>query len=551
MVPTALHAATQPEVQRARKHSSLRRWVTTWGRAGVIASAFALQLLVLVAAVTFLAEWSSAILGIQSAVAIVVTLLILNGRREATYKLAWIIPVLTVPLLGAAFYLFYGAAVMTRSQRTRLDAATERAGKALKLLPGVELTSGEVPAPVERQFTYLENTSQYRLFDGTDTAYYPLGELGFDAMIEAIAAAEHYVFAEYFIVDGGAMLDRLIDALEAKASEGLDVRFLYDDLGSFFTLPMQFKQRCEEAGIAVIPVNPVGLGFTLTFQNRDHRKILSIDGKVAFTGGINIADEYINEIERFGQWKDTVLRLEGPGAWGLTVMFLQMWELVSRSQVDYGTFLPQAAVVQFTTAADTPKTGGPGLPVVGGVDGKGLVVPFDDSPFDEKSLGSDSYQQLMQAATRSVDIFTPYLVLSDAMVAQLAATAHSGIRVRIVVPGTPDKWYVDLATHSYYHPLMDAGVEVYEYTPGFIHAKSMLVDDSLGMVGTINFDFRSFYLHQECAVWMYASPALVELRRDVEATLAVSRRITTDDLTDTNVFKRLAQAVLRVFAPLM
>ncbi len=553
MGATALHASTQPEVQRAHKHSSLRRWVTTWGRAGVIASAFALQLLLLVAVVTFFAEWSSTILGVQTALALIVVLSILNGRREATYKLAWIIPVLTVPLLGAAFYLFYGAALTTKAQRARLDAATERAGEALRLMSALRLTPGEIPALVERQYTYLENTSQYRLFEGTDTAYYPLGELGFDAMIEAIGAAEHYVFAEYFIVEGGTMLDRLIGALEAKASQGLDVRFLYDDLGSFFTLPMQFKQRCEEAGIAVIPVNPVGLGFTLTFQNRDHRKILSIDGKVAFTGGINIADEYINEIERFGHWKDTVLRLEGPGAWGLTVMFLQMWELVSRSEVAYATFLPQPAAVESSTATGTPGAAGSALPVARGVGvgGKGLVVPFDDSPFDEKSLGSDNYQQLMQAATRSVDIFTPYLVLSDAMVAQLAATAHSGIRVRIVVPGIPDKWYVDLATHSYYHPLMDAGVEIYEYTPGFIHAKSMLVDDRLGMVGTINFDFRSFYLHQECAVWMYDTPALVELRRDVEATLAVSRRITTDDLTDSNVFKRLLQAVLRVFAPLM
>lgn len=531
MASTGLHTSTQPEVQRARKYSGVRRWVTTWGRAVLIAIAFALQLLILVAALTFFAAWSPAILAVQSALSIAVMLLILNGPRETTYKLAWIVPVLTVPLLGAAFYLFYGAAVMTTSQRARFDAATARAGEALRLLPAVDLPSGAVSAPVERQFTYLKNTSQYRVFDGTDTAYYPLGELGFDAMIEAIGTARHYVFAEYFIVDGGTMLDRLIDALAAKAAEGVDVRFLYDDLGSFFTLPVNFTERCENAGIAVIPVNPVGLGFTLTFQNRDHRKILSIDGDVAFTGGINIADEYINEIVRFGHWKDTVLRLEGPGAWGLTVMFLQMWELASTSRVEYETFLPQSAAR--------------------GAGGTGLMVPFDDTPFDDRSLGSDCYQQLMQAATRSVDIFTPYLVLSDAMVAQLAATAHSGIRVRIVVPGIPDKWYVSLVTHSYYRALMDAGVEVYEYTPGFIHAKSMLVDEDLGLVGTINFDFRSFYLHQECAVWMYDCPALTELRHDVEATLAVSRRITAEDLTDTNMVKRLSQAVLRVFAPLM
>ncbi len=547
MTSTALHTATQSEVQRAGKHSRLRRWVTTWGRAGIIATAFGVQMVVLVAVLTFLAEWSSAILALQSVLAIVVMLFILNGKRETTYKLAWIIPVLTLPLLGAVFYLFYGAAVMTKSQRARFDAATDRARDALTLLPPANLPTIDVPSAVQRQFTYLKNTSHYRAFDNTDTAYYPVGERGFDAMIEAIGQAQHYVFAEYFIVDGGKMLDRLIDALAAKAAEGVDVRFLYDDLGSFFTLPVDFKQRCEAAGIAVIPVNPVGLGFTLTFQNRDHRKILSIDGKVAFTGGINIADEYINEIVRFGHWKDTVLRLEGPGAWGLTVMFLQMWELTSRSRVEYASFLP-APLEEIEASSGQPDAR---LPIVAGTQPRGLVIPFDDTPFDDISLGSDSYQHMMQAATRSVDIFTPYLVLSDAMVAQLSATSKSGIRVRIVVPGIPDKWYVSLATHSYYRPLMEAGVEVYEYTPGFIHAKSMLVDDHLGMVGTINFDFRSFYLHQECAVWMHDAAALAELRQDVEATLAVSTRVTMEDLTDTTVVKRLLQAVLRVFAPLM
>ncbi|WP_158600676.1 phospholipase D-like domain-containing protein [Tessaracoccus antarcticus] len=549
MTSTALHQTSKPEVVRASKHSRLRRWATTWGRAAIIALAFSVQMLLLVAVLTFLTEWSSAILAAQSVLAIIVMLFILNGRRETTYKLAWIIPVLTLPLLGSVFYLFYGATVMTRSQRERFDAATQRARDALRLLPPTHLPPGEVPSPVRRQLTYLESISQYRVFDATDTAYYPVGELGFDAMIEAIGRARHYVFAEYFIVAGGKMLDRLIDALAAKAAEGVDVRFLYDDLGSFFTLPVNLKERCEAAGIAIIPVNPVGLGFTITFQNRDHRKILSIDGRVAFTGGINIADEYINEIVRFGHWKDTVLRLEGPGAWGLAVMFLQMWELASRAQVDYASFLPATQDALEARPVEDAKA----LTHVPAVEEpeRGHVAPFDDTPFDDLSLGSDIYQHLMQAAKHSVDIFTPYLVLSDSMVAQLAATSRSGVRVRIVVPGIPDKWYVSLATHSYYRPLMEAGIEVYEYTPGFIHAKSMLVDDELGLVGTINFDFRSFYLHQECAVWMHQSAALAELRSDVEATVAVSRRITMEDLTDTTMVKRLLQAMLRVFAPLL
>lgn len=547
MTSTSLHKTAHPEVERAAKHSRLRKWASTWGRAIVITVAFGVQLLLLVSAVTFLEEYGQAIFAIQTVLAIIVTLFILNGRRETTYKLAWIIPVLLLPLAGSVFYLLYGASNMTKRNRALLDASIARAGEALELLPPTDLPAADAPAKVRRQYTYLKNTSQYRTFEDTATTYYPLGELGFDAMLEAIGRARDYVFAEYFIVDGGKMLDRLIDAMGAKAAEGLDVRFMYDDLGSFFTVPPGFKQRCEQVGIAVLPVNPVGLGFSTSFQNRDHRKILSLDGTAAFTGGINIADEYINEIVRFGHWKDTVLRLEGPGAWGLTVMFLQMWEATTRARVDYTSFLPPVPEALDAPGASTVSN----LPDLVEKSSRGLVAPFDDSPFDDISLGSDCYQHLMQAATRSVDIFTPYLILSDSMVAQLAATAHSGIRVRIVVPGIPDKWYVNLATHSYYRPLVEAGVEVYEYTPGFIHAKSMLVDDESGLVGTINFDFRSFYLHQECAVWMYKTEALVALRADVEATVAVSRRITMEDLTDTNLVKRVVQAVLRAFAPLM
>ncbi len=533
------------------KVHGLRRFATTWGRAVVIAAAFSLQLGLLFAAWTFLAQWSTVIFGVQLVLGVGALLHILNSRMESAYKLAWAVPVLVAPLVGTALYLTFGTRRGTRRQRRRQQAAQDRAEAAMALVPTAEGLDGHIAElPIRRQLTFLSTASHYRSFDQTRTSYYPVGEEGFEAMIEAIGQARRYVFAEYFIVGDGVMLDRLLNAMAAKAAEGLDVRFLYDDLGSFFTLPVDFRRRCREAGITVVPVNPVGLGFTTSFQNRDHRKILVVDGHVAFTGGINIADEYINEKLRFGHWKDSVIRLEGPGSWGFTVMFLHMWELATDNAVAYEEFVPDQAQLPAPEPAPGPEPT-PGRELEPASSPTGLVAPFDDSPFDDLYLGLDLHQLLLNGAARSVDIFTPYLVITDNLVEQLRTTARSGIRVRIVTPHIPDKWYVHLVTRSYYRSLMEAGVEIHEYTPGFIHSKSILVDDDVAIVGTINFDFRSFFLHQECAVWLYQTPALKELRRDVEETLRVSHRITMEELKDRRAPKRLLQAVLRAFAPMM
>ncbi len=509
-----------------RAGGALRRWGTTWGRAAAILAATAFQFGVIVGALTFLAAFTWLIVVVEVVLAVASLLVVLNSRRETTYKLAWALVVM-VPLVGPVFYLLYGSTMVTPAQRRGLAALQARASEAMRLAP--VFADDVPPGPLRRQLTYLNTAGGMPSYADTDTTYYPVGEEGFAAMLEAIGKAERYVFAEYFIVDGGVMLERLFDAMAAKAAEGLDVRFLYDDLGSFFTLPTDFRRRCREAGITLMPFNPVGLGFRLTFQSRDHRKILSVDGRVAFTGGINIADEYINEKVRFGHWKDSVVRLEGPGAWGLTVLFLTLWETASRMPVDFASFLPR----------DWPETSAPGL-----------VVPFDDSPFDDLSLGWDNYRNLLEAATQSVDIFTPYLVISDAMLASLIATARSGVRVRIVTPAQEDKWYVHLVTRSFYPRLIEGGVEIYEYTPGFIHSKSMLVDGQWGIVGTVNFDFRSFFLHQECGVWLWRSPAIEALCCDVDQTLRVSKPMTVADVTFPAPV-RLLQAVLRAFAPLL
>lgn len=325
------------------------------------------------------------------------------------------------------------------------------------------------------------------------------------------------------------MWAELLDVLSRKAAEGVEVRFLYDDVGSLWGLPSRFTQTLTRNGIKVQPFNPMSGRLTLRVNNRDHRKFLIVDGLVGFTGGINIADEYINEKPRFGHWKDTVVRLEGAGVWGMTELFFTLWDLVTDQHTDLAAMRP-----------DFPAREAPGL-----------VVSFDDTPLDDHSVGWGVYRNMMARARNSVDIMTPYLVPSQAMLESICAVAQSGVRVRMVTPGIPDKPYVYEVTRSNYQPLIEAGVEVYEYTPGFLHAKQLVTDDDLAVLGTINFDFRSFYLHQECAVWMYRTSCIDAMKADFEATIAQCRRVTQADLDAVPRWRRLVRSVLRTFAPLM
>ena len=271
----------------------------------------------------------------------------------------------------------------------------------------------------------------------------------------------------------------------------------------------------------------------MAYHRRNHRKLLVVDGLVGFTGGINIADEYINQIEQYGHWKDTTIRLRGPGAWGMAALYFTMWRMVTGEQTDLVALHPTEEQV-----AAQPW-------------GKGLVVNYDDSPFDDHSTGWDAYRNMMTRAHDRIDLMTPYLIPTSEMTSVLTSLAQSGLRVRIITPGIPDKRFVYEVTRSNYRPLVEAGVEVYEYTPGFMHAKQMVVDDEVAIIGTINFDFRSFYLHQENAVWMYRTPAIADMSADFEQTVAKSRRITLADVRATPWWRRALWTLLRTFSPLM
>ena len=343
--------------------------------------------------------------------------------------------------------------------------------------------------------------------------------------------AEKYIFLEYFIINGGEMWRAIQEVLERKAKQGVDVRLIYDDLGCFLRVPEDFPKRMGAKGIKCVVFNPFRPALSSLQNNRDHRKILVVDGKVAITGGINLADEYINAVDRFGHWKDASLLVRGAAAWSFTLMFLRMWSLTRREQVDYESFYPWGE-------------GGCTLP------SEGLVQPYSDSPLDQENVGEHVYLQIINNAKSYLYINSPYLIIDDSMTSALCLAAKSGVDVRIVTPHRWDKWLVHMTTRSYYRELVQAGVKVYEYSKGFLHSKTFVSDDKVATVGTTNLDFRSLYLHFECGVWMYGTPSVMEIKRDYLETLESCQRITLEDCQN-NPLVRLFQEVLRVFAPLM
>lgn len=516
----------------------VRRFVSTWMRILLTVGSLLVQLGVLVVAVSWFARYTPWVLAGNLALSLAALVFVLHRPTPATYKLAWAIPIAVFPLFGSAFYLLYGAQLLSSRQRRRMASSMADVTEALDRLPeGAEWhrASGE-PAGLDDEragltLEFLSAASPYRPAAHTAVDYFPLGELAFERMLEDLEAAERYILCEYFIIAEGEMWGRIFEVLARKAQLGLDVRLLYDDLGSFGKLPLRFRKVVEAAGIQVHPVNPFGLGVTMRTNNRDHRKILVVDGRVGYTGGINLADEYINRIVRFGHWKDTAVRMEGPAVWSLVVMFLALWEVVDGRDVAFDDFRPDHKV-----AVDSAP---------------GLVLPYDDSPFDNIPLGSAVYRHLMNRAERTIDICTPYLVIDGDMEDVLATAAASGVRVRIITPHIPDKSYVHAVSRSFYTPLIGQGVEIYEYTPGFMHAKSMVVDGTFAVIGTINLDYRSLYLHQENAVFLYATSGIAEMTADFEETIAQSERITLDWCLATRWPQRMARSVLRVFAPMM
>lgn len=481
--------------------------------------------------VTELAKYSTVISIIFTILSLLAVLWIINRDDNPAYKMAWIILIMTVPLIGGLFYLAVGHKQPSRRMRRKMEAERLRTDKELRQDPKVMEAVRACDRRVEGQAYYISNTGGYPVYGNTSARYYQVGEELYRDLLEELKKAEHFIFMEFFIVGEGKMWGSIREILEEKAKAGVDVRFMYDDLGSVSLLPGGYDRQLEAAGIKSIAFNPFVPFWSLVMNNRDHRKIAVIDGHTAFSGGVNLADEYINEKMRFGHWKDTGFMLRGDAVWNYTVMFLRMWNSMRHTDVSYDPYRPSVW---------HPEP----------FEGEGFVQPYGDSPLDDEILAENVYLDILNQARDYVYIFTPYLIVDHEMQSALCLAAKRGVDVRIVTPGIPDKKMVFQLTRSYYPVLLKAGVRIFEYTPGFLHAKSYVCDDEIAVVGTINMDYRSLYLHFECGTYFYRNPIVADVKRDSLNTMEKSREITLKD-TRQGFFGSLFCAVLRVFSPLL
>lgn len=490
-----------------------------------------LQITLLVVLVISSSQRFELVTAILTVVSLGVALYIFNREDKPAYKLSWVILILAFPVFGGLFYLLFTFQSTTRKAKARFRQIVEETRPLFApredCLPAAEAENGEIL----RTARYLQNWVGFPLYRNTETFYLSLGEEKFAKLKEELEKARRYIFLEYFIVQEGLMWDSILEILKKKAKEGVEVRFLYDDMGCMLRLPANYPKILAEYGIKSAVFNKYRPVISTLQNNRDHRKIAVIDGEVAFTGGVNLADEYINAVERFGHWKDSAIMIRGEAVWSLTLMFLQMWAFATGTREDYSKFRPWQ-----------------GQPCP--VPSDGWVLPYADSPMDNEYVGEYVYLEIISGAREYVYISTPYLIIDEVMLTALKQAAKSGVDVRIVTPRQGDKKLVHLTTRSYYRELIAAGVKIYEYSQGFNHAKTFVADDKIAVVGTINLDYRSLYLHFECAVWMYKARAVAEVKEDFLEILAKSQRITMEDCCG-NAFLRLIQDILRIFAPLM
>ncbi len=451
-------------------------------------------------------------------------------EEHPSYKVAWVIAIMVFPLLGGLFYLAWGNKGISRAERRRLVRHVYDNPDLFSPMPGASAALRGADPAAAVQSDYITRISGFPPFRATQVEYCPLGEDQFRLMLRELPEARRFILLEYFIIQEGAMWNPILELLREKAAQGVEVLVLYDDLGCIQTLPQGYDQRLREYGIRCAVFNPFRPSLDAAVNYRDHRKICVIDGEAGFCGGINLADEYINACEKHGHWKDTAVFLRGEAVQSLTRMFLQNWSAVPGTpREDYSRFLappaPQAA--------------------------QGWVQPYADSPLDRYNVAENVYLQMISRATRYVYITSPYLILDNELVTALRTAAEGGVDVRIVTPHIADKWFVHMVTRSYYRSLISSGVRIYEYLPGFIHAKMFVTDDKMAVVGTANLDYRSLYLHYECAVAFYHAPVAAEIKEDILDTVGRSCLITAGELDAQPRWRKLAAALLRLFAPLM
>ena len=501
-----------------------------FSRFGIILLLFALQAVLLFSGFIWFQSFMSELFFGGLLIGLFVSVYILNTRSDPSAKLTWIILVMALPVFGTLLYLYTEFEIGHRSLRERVAKIADSTKNKLPQEPEVFESFSEKEPGAAAIARYLKRTGCFPVFDRTDVSYLPIGEDMFDEMLSQLEKARHFIFLEYFIIDEGIMWGKILEILAKKAGEGVDVRVMYDGTNEFTSLPRNYPELLKKLGIKCKVFAPLTPFVSTHYNYRDHRKIMVIDGNTAFTGGINFADRYINRETVHGHWKDTAVMLKGKAVKGFTLMFLQMWN-IDEKEPEFEPYL------SFPTLP--PKNS------------KGFVIPYGDCPLDGDKVGEMVYMDILNRAKKYVHIMSPYLILDGEMETAIRFAAERGVEVKIILPGIPDKFSPYSLAKSHYSALLDSGVQIYEYEPGFIHAKSFVADDIEAVVGTINLDYRSLYHHFECAAYCYGTDCISDIEKDFQETLKQSRNITKKTIWKGYPWLRPVSFLIKIIAPLL
>ena len=500
-----------------------------FSRLFLVAFLLAVQILLLVSMLLWLRQYLPYYAAIQAVFTFCIILFLFNCEMDSTAKLTWLALISLFPFPGAAFLAYTRTNLGHRWTQSRTaELIAQSRGAVAQEAGTLERLRGD-PYATNDLCQYLCRSGAFPIWKGTEVAYFPSGEEKFASMLTELEKAEKFIFLEYFIIEEGVMWGGILDILVRKAKQGVDVRVMYDGMCEISTLPSDYPARLEACGIRAKAFSPITPIVSTHYNYRDHRKILVIDGKIAYNGGVNLADEYINAKERFGHWKDTAVVLRGDAVRSFTLMFLQMWNLTEQVPDFRPQFLESPAVEN----------------------AQGFVMPYGDCPLDEDQAGEAVYIDIMNRATGYVHIMTPYLILDGRLESALKFAAERGVDVKLILPGIPDKKIPYALAKSHYPPLLKAGVKIYEYTPGFVHAKVFVSDDNRAVVGTINLDYRSLYHHFECATYLYRTPCIADIAADFDTTLEKCRQVTEETVKHEKLYYKAVGGLMKIIAPLM
>lgn len=459
-------------------------------------------------------------------ISIIIVLTIIKDSKRLSSDLVWIIVIMLFPIIGTLLYIILNK---NRNNSKILKNINKNIEEGKKYLIQDKTIQEEIHSKNLGQLEYISDFSGFPVTKNNEIKYYPLGDDVYPVMLEELKKATKFIFMEYFIINKGEMWQGILDILKEKAKQGVDVRVIYDDMGSVALLSSKYPKELEKYGIKCILFNKLSPFSGVIMNHRDHRKMTIIDGHTVFSGGINISDEYININSKRGHWKDNGIMVKGEAVWNFTVMFLEIWNAFRNDDNDYTKY-------KYSFQKQYPENG--------------FVVPYGESPLDNDVTGEDIYLNIINQSKKYVYIYTPYLIIDTDMINSLILAARRGVDIRIVVPGIPDKKIVYDVTSSYFSALIQGGVKIYKYTQGFVHSKVFLSDDEVATVGTINMDYRSLYLHFECGIYMKDTNVISDIKDDINTTIEKSHEITKKE-TKYKFSKSMWQAILRLFAPLM